>query len=1723
MGPDDRRTIFGTGPGHRREQVRFGSGWGEGKSIVATSSADPEDLGTYVTDATAARTTLSTAAAGVQAYYNEVVPRFGSQYSLSHPDLWAKLSTHLSDAEERDRFVGTVKDAFLAADRGSAGTAAGTVTVDDSRIAARLTAAGIGPLASASLTVDDPELLARAPDSGFANDPVCTANGNFVEQELDLPLPGRAAPAGWRRTYNSRAHGRLGAHGRGWSSWADTALDLGDAQVEWRGPDGARSLLVRPTADQPTDLPLLGATLHADGAGFRFTRGPAETWWYDAAGQPVRVRGDRSELHLTWSGARLVRLSYPRSDRFLELTWDETADLITAVRASDGRQVRYTYDEHAHLVAVDGGPQGARRYHHTAEAAGPLTEVGGPLTEVGGPLTKVVDADGVTLVRNTYDEAGRVLTQLTPEGRLVQFAYREGHRTLVSDVAGGAVNEYRHDAAGRVICLVDDADRLFRRTFDDDGRLRGIEERSGARWTMDYDDEGNLVHRAGPCGITERWSWDALGRLTGYTDPRGHLTRWVYAGTARTPVEIVDAAGALTRITVNDDDLPTCVVDPDGVTTRFRWDDDAQLVDVRVAGGGRTRLRYDAAGRLAAITGLAGQTREWETDDAGRVTREHGPDGAGSAYSYTAAGRPDGYVDPAGGRWGSTYGSHGRVDQVTDPLGSTLGFEYDLFGNTALIVAPDRQKFHFDHDGLGRLVALSDPAGATFRRGYDPDGRPTVETDAEGHEWRVEYDEAGRGVRRSSPDGRVWQREYDPAGAVIAETDPAGAVTRYEHDPRGRVVAVTDPLGGRRTLAWTPGGRLAALTTPLGRRETYGYDRAGRWVLTTSPSGARTHYRRDAAGRLTALVTPAGRETTWEYDAHGRVVAVTRPGERRTTIEHNPLGLPVKVTDGTGASRHYTYDARGALTSATDPLGATTRYEHDARGHLTAWTDPLGGRHELRHDEVGRQIASVDPLGRTTTVTRASGGAIRSVREADGHGRRWWWDAAGRLVGEGLLDDAEPRIRFEHDAAGRLVRATAPAGATGPDRTVSLNYDAAGRLLARTTAAGRLEWEYDADDQCVRLGQAGAPRIRHAYDDDGYLRSVEHPALGIRQIVRDADGRISVPGRTVERDAAGRITRVVNGGREMRFGYDAAGQLVTAEGPWGTQALTWDLGGRLVAEDRGEPAGTMRFTYDTAGQLVERRLGVAAEAAGTAEAAGVTRYRYDAGGRRVAADGPSGAIRYGWDDLGGLAEVRRTPSGAVGSAPQERATRLITDALGELLRIDGAPVRWDPVSWPGQVQSVGDTTYVRAESTIGVVGSATPGTRTERPGAGSEPGPGRWYDTDWQGSFGDHDPWGQPFPTGGAVRAARGSSGSPGASGAVGASEPSWSPEAAVGLGYRGELAVDGLLWQRARVLDPQTRSFLSPDPLEHVPGMPGAANPYHEAWNNPVDMLDPSGLRPMSDDQYDEYRSQSRRNTFGKAWHNIAKDPWGSLGAAAVITAGVGLMFVPGGQAVGAGILIGAATSGGIGLVTGNFNPRSVIVGGIAGAVGGGVGSVTMKAMATSSSYLAAGASGALSGTAGDVVQQELSHPGHLDAGEIAFSAATGGLGGVGGRFRGGLRSPSAGSAPRTPPDPSTAPVIRNPEVIHPRPLKPDQAVDEWHRFLGDGPYTNQHPVTGVPDPDKITSADGLRSIRFGDHEMYPSKPSKFHYHEETWTYDPDKHQWTYDNVVRRVPLRGK
>ncbi len=84
---------------------------------------------------------------------------------------------------------------------------------------------------------------------------------------------------------------------------------------------------------------------------------------------------------------------------------------------------------------------------------------------------------------------------------------------------------------------------------------------------------------------------------------------------------------------------------------------------------------------------------------------------------------------------------------------------------------------------------------------------------------------------------------------------------------------------------------------------------------------------------------------------------------------------------------------------------------------------------------------------------------------------------------------------------------------------------------------------------------------------------------------------------------------------------------------------------------------------------------------------------------------------------------------------------------------------------------------------------------------------------------------------------------------------------------------------------------------------------------------------------------------------------------------------------------------------------------------------------------------------------------------------------------------------------------------------LLPAAVAARWGTFLGAGAYSHKHPRTGLVDATRLVSADGQRSIRYGNHEQN-SSANQHHFHEETWTYTALSTTLTVANVLRRAPV---
>jgi YD repeat-containing protein len=207
------------------------------------------------------------------------------------------------------------------------------------------------------------------------------------------------------------------------------------------------------------------------------------------------------------------------------------------------------------------------------------------------------------------------------------------------------------------------------------------------------------------------------------------------------------------------------------------------------------------------------------------------------------------------------------------------------------------------------------------------------------------------------------------------------------------------------------------------REVAYGYDEFGRLTGRTTPAGAESVWDFDSVGQPRRL-TADGRAVTLEYDRVGREtgrrfgesLSVTRSFDAMNRL----ISQAVDHSRGRIQSRTYEYRADGSLTKVHDQLNGVRRYELDLAGRTTRVSGE-GWAESYAYDALGNQTA------------------------ADWPARPFGDDGCGERAYQGANLVRAGRIRYEHDAAGRVVlrqktrspASRTPGGTAGTRRTGS--------------------------------------------------------------------------------------------------------------------------------------------------------------------------------------------------------------------------------------------------------------------------------------------------------------------------------------------------------------------------------------------------------------------------------------------------------------------------------------------------------------------------------------------------------------------------------------------------------------------------------------------------------------------------------------------------------------
>jgi RHS repeat-associated protein len=834
---------------------------------------------------------------------------------------------------------------------------------------------------------------------------------------------------------------------------------------------------------------------------------------------------------------------------------------------------------------------------------------------------------------------------------------------------------------------------------------------------------------------------------------------------------------------------------------------------------------------------------------------------------------PDTLTNPAGHVTRAGYnGSLGVPLIVIDPNGVQITRQYDTFGRLRFESAPAVQRladalpdsFNVAISGTSTAVvsslphtvlpAVVPPGRADLAVSYRvPTGEPlgafeVVAARGGGHQLDIVQDRLGREIRRddfaSTATGRV-RTQYDVLGRVARQSRPhlvadpdnqipwiemaydmldrltrrtlptsddfpnTGPEVRRAYN--GLITIETDERGFQHIIRHDIRGRLGRTDDIVGSGEVvqtvyeYGpFDQldAVRRSPITGPAIVRMQY--DRLGRRTDLFDPDAGHRILHYNGYGEVVRELVEGVAGdTTVVPDALGRPTQTTtvEGTttlvwdravgGVGRLVSVDAPDISGAAGSGARVVTSFGYDllGRARSRAWT--LAGQtfaFDTSYDDFNRpSVLSYPQVGAGTAARRfgvqytyfATGGDLRSALDTT---RR---DATGTVPFEywrALTHNPEGRITSE----------------VFPDSVVTFRAYERSRGLPRQIVTEQINTTF-----------AVLQRINYQRFATGDLRTREDTVTGVTEgYDYDALRRVTSWGGNFTDDGRPNL-----GSFEYRYDYDALGNLTARRAltnvfPGDLEAVTYTRGGvnpsacaaltprttvgpHAVTAVSGTGGGDR--CYDVKGNQVSapgRQIAYTSfDLPRTIDTAdGRTSFGYDGFGDRVLKQGPGGSVIA----LGGLYERRVDASTGIShvfyvqGGGRSIAQVVWTEAAGAVTGEDTAHLHDDHL---GSIDTIGGA-------------NASVRTRLRR------------------------EPFGTPVtvdrPPGIAT---------------------SLDPTFRLGLGGHVEDRELGLVDMKGRIYDPRSATFLTPDPLVATPSLGQAFNRYSYVLNNPVNLIDPTGM----------------------------------------------------------------------------------------------------------------------------------------------------------------------------------------------------------------------------------------------------------------------------------------
>ncbi|WP_217602150.1 RHS repeat-associated core domain-containing protein [Chitinophaga sp. GbtcB8] len=495
----------------------------------------------------------------------------------------------------------------------------------------------------------------------------------------------------------------------------------------------------------------------------------------------------------------------------------------------------------------------------------------------------------------------------------------------------------------------------------------------------------------------------------------------------------------------------------------------------------------------------------------------------------------------------------------------------------------------FHHNSKGQLVQVIDSAGRHLQVSNDPQGRITSVTaqhrGAQQLMVRYTYNEAGDlaaitdalnqtthiryhnhlMVEKTDRNGLSFYWEYDHKARCTHSWGEGGVAEGWlEYHPEKGYNLFTTSQGHTTTYYYTPDFVVSQVKDPMGNSKFFEYTEDFEIYREIDEEANVTGYTYGERGNRTGIVQPDGSTATFNYDAAGRLVLATNAqGAARTYIYYKTgphTGLLHTVTEADGSIQIFRYNEHNLVKKVENERGQQTLLAYDSDHNLAAFTLPDGNRSLWEYDAWGKCTCTENPL----------------------HEQQYLhYDALGRITAMDLADGNQ--VTFRYNAYGKILEAT------DRNQHVKFTYTPLGNIKIREENGAKVHFMYDKEELLTGVVNEHGETYRFTRNKRGdIIRETGFDGL-TRQYERDAAGRITKilrPGKrwTIhEYDYNGNLTRTEHSdGTWETFSYNRSGQVIEAANEHSTVKLQRDIMGRVTEEEQN--GYKVSGTYDLNGR-----------------------------------------------------------------------------------------------------------------------------------------------------------------------------------------------------------------------------------------------------------------------------------------------------------------------------------------------------------------------------------------------------------------------------------------------------------------------------------------------------------------------------------------------------------